>query len=89
MNTSILSENFKNTVFTSNVYVDLMMRPGVSYTVYVTTYCCKNLIEIGNFQIFLWKNSSISIVGDILYEIESIKENSNSEEEYMTTGTAI
>ncbi len=80
-----------NTVFTDNVYVDLMMMPGVSYAIYVTTYCCKNLIEIGNFQITLWKNSSISIVGDISYEVlELIKENnSNSEEEYMTTGTDI
>ncbi len=49
--TSILSENAINTVSTDNAYVDLMMRPGVSYTIYVTTYCCKNLIEIGNFQI--------------------------------------
>ncbi len=81
-----------NTVFTDNAYyVDLMIRPGVSYTIYVTTYCCKNLIEIGNFEITSWKNSSISIVGDISYEIiESVKENSsNSEEEYMTTGTDI
>ncbi len=79
-----------NTVFTDNAYVDIMMRPEVSYNVYVTAYCCKNLIEIGNFQITLWKNSSISIVGDISYEIESIKEiSSNSEEEYMTTGTVI
>ncbi len=79
-----------NTILTDNAYVDLMMWPGVSYNVYATTYCCKNLIEIGNFEITLWKNSSISIVGDISYEIQSDKENnSNNEEKYMTTGTDI
>ncbi len=80
-----------NTISTDNAYVDLMIRPGVSYSIYVTTYCCKKLIEIGKFQITLLRNSSINIVGDISYKIiESIKDNSkNCEEEYKTTGTVI
>ncbi len=80
-----------NTISTDNANVDLIIRPGVSYTLYVTTYCCNNLIEVGKFQITLLRNSSISIVGDISYEIiELIKDNSmNCEEEYKTTGTVI
>ena len=35
VNTSILSENSMNTVFTDNAYVDLMIRPGVSYTIII------------------------------------------------------
>ncbi len=61
------------------------------YNILNYTYCCKNLIEIGKFQITLLRNSSISIVGDISYEIiESIKDNSkNCKEKYKTTGTVI
>ena len=75
-----------NTISTDNSYIDFMTRVGVSYNVYISTYCCNNLIEIGNFQFTILRNNSVSVIGDISYNIRSIKQdNVIKNGSYITT----
>ncbi len=77
-----ISTNFENdikTISTDNLYIDFTSRVGVSYNIYISTYCCNNLTEIVDFQFTILRNNSIKVIGDILYNINSINQDNISE----------
>ncbi len=55
VNISTNFENDINTISTDNLYIDFTSRVGVSYNIYISTYCCNNLTEIGDFQFTIIK----------------------------------
>ncbi len=86
VNISTSFENDINTISTDNLYIDFTSRVGVSYSIYISTYCCNNLTEIGDFQLTILRNNSIKVIGDILYNIKSIKQDNISEDgSFITT----
>ncbi len=87
VNISTNFENDINTISTDNLYIDFTSRVGVSYNIYISTYCCNNLTEIGDFQFtILLRNNSIKVIGDILYNINSINQDNISEDgSFITT----
>ncbi len=80
VNISAKFRNDRKTISTDNLYIVFPSRVGVSYNIYISTYCCNILTEIGDFQFTILRNNSITVIGDILYNIKSIKQDNISED---------
>ncbi len=86
VNISTKFGNDRNTISTHNLYIVFPSRVGVSYNIYISTYYCNILTEIGDFQFTILRNNSITVIGDILYNIKSINQDNISEDgSYLTT----
>ncbi len=60
VNISTNFKNDKNAISTDNLCIDFTSRVGVSYNIYISTYCCNNLTEIGDFQFTILRNNKFN-----------------------------
>ncbi len=54
VNISTKFGNDRNTISTDNLYIVFSSRVGVSYNIYISTYCCNILTETGDFQFTIY-----------------------------------
>ncbi len=85
VNISTKIGNYRKTISTDNLYIVFRSRVGVSYNIYISTYCCNILQKLEIFNLLL-RNNSIKVIGDILYNINSINQDNISEDgSFLTT----